>query len=103
MLQGRILHVERGGFTMRRASNPTRKFTISVPGAIFHQLEQLLSYDQSRSAYISAAIAEKMKKDNSIYFDEISTSDLLAALEYRFPKDSPEDVLIQSLLQILSK
>lgn len=88
---------------MRRASNPTRKFTISVPGPIFHQLEQILSYDQSRSAYISAAIAEKMHKDNSVNLEQWSKLELVEELVYRVRKDSPEDVLIQSLLQILTK
>jgi len=88
---------------MRRASNPTRKFTISVPGVIFHQLEQLLSYDQSRSSYISSAIAEKMHKDNSVNLEQWSKLELVEELVYRVDKDSPEDVLIQSLLQILSK
>jgi len=88
---------------MRRASNPTRKFTISVPGTIFHQLEQLLSYDQSRSAYISAAIAEKMHKDNTVDLKQWSKLELVEELVWRVHKDSPEDVLIQSLLQILTK
>jgi len=88
---------------MRRASNPTRKFTISVPGTIFHQLEQLLSYNQSRSAYISAAIAEKMHKDNTVDLKQWSKLELVEELVWRVHKDSPEDVLIQSLLQILTK
>ena len=88
---------------MRRASNPTRKFTISVPGTIFHQLEQLLSYDQSRSAYISAAIAEKMHKDNTVDLKQWSKLELVEELVWRVHKDSPEDVLIKSLLQILTK
>ena len=88
---------------MRRASNPTRKFTISIPGNLYHQLEQLLSYDQSRSAYISSAIAEKMHKDNSVNLEQWSKLELVEELVYRVDKDSPEDVLIQSLLQILSK
>lgn len=88
---------------MRRAKNRTVKMSITMPLNIFNELERFLSYDQSRSAFISSAVAAKMQKDNSIYFDEISTSDLLAALEYRFQKDSPEDVLVQSLLQVFSK
>ena len=88
---------------MRRASNPTRKFTISVPGTIFYQLDQLLSYDQSRSAYISAAIAEKMHKDNTVDLKQWSKLELVEELVWRVHKDSPEDVLIQSLLQILTK
>ena len=88
---------------MRRALNPTRKISITIPSGLFDNLNQLLSYNQSRSAYISAAIAEKMDRMDGIDMSDIPTSDLLEALQYRFPKDSPEDVLIQSLLQILAK
>ena len=94
---------EKGGITMRRSVNPTRKISITIPQSVFDHLNQLLSYDQSRSGYISAAIVEKMHRTQGIHMDQISTSDLLEALEYRFAKDSAEDVLIQSLLQILAK
>ena len=88
---------------MRRSVNPTRKISITLPQSVFDHLNQLLSYDQSRSAYISSAIVEKMNRMDGIDMRDISTTDLIESLQYRFHKDSPEDVLIQSLLQILAK
>jgi len=88
---------------MRRATNPTRKISITIPNSLFQQLNHHLSYDQSRSGYISSAIAEKMQKDDTVGLDQWTKLDLVEELVYRVVKDSPEDVLLQSLLQILSK
>lgn len=88
---------------MRRAANPTRKISITLKHSTFERLNHYLSYDQSRSAYIDDAIVKKLAGINVTDISEFSINDLLENLQYRFPKDSPEDVLIQSLLQILSK
>tara|TARA_R110002110_G_scaffold391004_1_gene604247 strand:+ start:506 stop:646 length:141 start_codon:yes stop_codon:yes gene_type:complete len=45
----------------------------------------------------------KLKGIDTTDISEFSNEDLLETLSYRFPKDSSEDVLIKSLLQILSK
>jgi len=88
---------------MRRAANPTRKISITLKSSTFNRLEQYLSYEQSRSAYIDDAIVKKLEGINVTDISEFSNQDLIDTLTYRFPKDSPEDVLIQSLFQILSK
>ena len=86
---------------MRRATNPTRKISITIPGKLFEQINQHLSYDQSRSKFISNAIQEYFSHEFDL--NGLSALELLENLQYRFVKDSPEDVLIQSLLQILAK
>ena len=88
---------------MRRSVNPRRKISITITQSVIDHLNQLLAYNQSRSAYISAAIVEKMRTTEGIDMEMIETIDLVEALVYRFHKDSAEDVLIQSLLQILTK
>lgn len=88
---------------MRRSTNPTRKLSITIPNSLFEQLNNHLSYEQSRSGYISSAIAEKMQKDYSVDLAEWSKIELIEELIYRVDKDSPEDVLLQSLLQIFTK
>tara|TARA_R110000824_G_C15160178_1_gene671832 strand:- start:674 stop:940 length:267 start_codon:yes stop_codon:yes gene_type:complete len=88
---------------MRRAANPTRKISITIPSRTFNTLESHLSYDQSRSGFISSAIEEKLRGIDTTDISEFSNEDLLETLSYRFPLNSPEDVLIKSLLQILSK
>ena len=50
---------------MRRATNPTRKISITIPSRIFDNLESHLSYDQSRSRYISSAIEDKLGESSA--------------------------------------
>ena len=88
---------------MRRAANPTRKISITLKSSTFNRLEQYLSYDQSRSAYIDDAIVKKLDGIDVTDISEFSSLDLLETLRYKFHVDSPENTLIESLLQILSK
>ena len=86
---------------MRRSSNPTRKISITLPNVLFEQINQHLSYSQSRSKFIANAIEEYFKHESSL--NAWSSLEIIEHLQFEFDKDSPEDVLIQSLLQILAK
>lgn len=68
---------------MRRAANPTRKISITIPGNLFNQLEHHLSYSQSRSAYIASAIQAKLDGGSIATVLESSTLQLMAALVAR--------------------
>jgi len=85
---------------MRRAANPTRKISITIPGNLFNELERTLSYSQSRSRFISAAIAEKLDGESIQTIPESSTRQLMAALTAR---EDIDETLKHLLLQILSK
>ena len=85
---------------MRRAANPTRKISITIPGNLFNELERTLSYSQSRSRFISAAIDEKLSATSAPSISESSTRQLMAALMNR---DDVDETMKQLLLQILSK
>ena len=85
---------------MRRATNPTRKISITIPSRVFDSLERHLSYDQSRSAFISNAIEEKLKDAEDFTLEDFSRIEILEHLQYKYDKDSPEDVLIQALLAL---
>ena len=85
---------------MRRATNPTRKISITIPESIFERLKHTLSYDQSRSKYIANAIEAKLDNEEAFYFDEMGILDLLAGLEFKFPKDSAEDIHVQALIKL---
>jgi metal-responsive CopG/Arc/MetJ family transcriptional regulator len=85
---------------MRRAANPTRKISITIPGNLFNELERTLSYSQSRSRFISAAISEKLDGEASQTIPESSTRQLMAAITSR---DDVDDTLKHLLLQILAK
>jgi metal-responsive CopG/Arc/MetJ family transcriptional regulator len=72
---------------MRRAANPTRKISITIPDRIFQELERTLSYSQSRSAYIAAAIQAKLDGSPMQTITETSTLQLMAAILSRDDAD----------------
>ena len=85
---------------MRRSPNPTRKISITIPHKIFSELEHHLSYTQSRSQFISAAIDEKLNGSDGFTIMEATTNQLMAALSSR---DDVDQTLLALLLHILSK
>lgn len=89
---------------MRRSVNPTRKISITLPASTFNRLEQILSYEQSRSAYIARAIDEMMKGDaeHNRHFD-VRTIGYQALLKWVLAHDDVDDTMKGLLLQILSK
>ena len=88
---------------MRRVAKPTRKISITLKDSTFERLNHYLSYDQSRSAYIDDAIVKKLDGIDTTDISEFSSLDLLETLRYRFHINSPENTLVESLFQILSK
>jgi metal-responsive CopG/Arc/MetJ family transcriptional regulator len=84
---------------MRRATNPTRKISITIPDRIFTELDRTLSYTQSRSRYISAAIEEKLE-GGVTSISELTTRQLMVALCNRHDIDETMKAL---LLQLLAK
>jgi len=85
---------------MRRAANPTRKISITIPQNIFNELERTLSYTQSRSRFIAAAISDKLSGESSQSILESTTRQLMAAITAR---EDTDETLKHLLLQILSK
>lgn len=83
---------------MRRATNPTRKISITIPDRIFQQLESHLSYSQSRSKFISTAIQDKLDGEAAPAITELTTRQLMAALYARDDLDNTLYVIIQSLI-----
>lgn len=85
---------------MRRAKNRTVKMSITVPLNIFNELERTLSYDQSRSKFISSAIDLKLNGSEGFTVAEATIRQLMAALHGR---DDCDPTLKALLLHILSK
>jgi len=86
----------------RRSLNPTKAISVTLPGNLLQELDNRLSYSQSRSKYISDAVEKKLKKykSPSPLVCDSSVRQLMAALVAR---DETEDVLKKLLLQILSE
>jgi metal-responsive CopG/Arc/MetJ family transcriptional regulator len=72
---------------MRRSANPTRKISITIPDRLFEELNRVLSYSQSRSAYISSAIEAKLSGEPMPTISETSTLQLMAAILSREDAD----------------
>ena len=83
---------------MRRAKNRTVKMSITVPLNIFNELERTLSYEQSRSKFISSAIDEKLNGSEGFTVEEATTKQLMAALMARDDLDNTLYVIIKSIL-----
>jgi metal-responsive CopG/Arc/MetJ family transcriptional regulator len=85
---------------MRRAKNPTRKISITIPESTFNSLDKMLSYSQSRSAFIAGAIKDKLDGCQGESVNEASTRTLMIHLQH---KNDVDETMKSLLLQILSK
>ena len=68
---------------MRRAANPTRKISITIQDSTFNELNRVLSYTQSRSAFIDAAIVAKLSLGHAATVAESTVIQLKVALHSR--------------------
>ena len=83
---------------MRRSSDPSIKFSISIPTSVNNKLDRHLSYEQSRSRFISSAIEEKLDKRPVPTVQELTTRQLMAALVNRNDVDPSLEVTLLHLL-----
>lgn len=86
----------------RRSLNPTKAISVTLPGNLIKQLDERLSYSQSRSRFIANAVEKKLEKYDSqaLLVTDASVRQLMAALVAR---DKTEKVLKKLLLQLLSE
>lgn len=66
----------------RRAANPTKALSITLPQSLIDQIESELSHTQSRSAWIAKACAMRLQEERP-GLDEYSTMRLMSELRYR--------------------
>jgi len=86
----------------RRTKQPNRPIHITLPHHLIESFDNVLSFKESRSKKIAMLMKNYLAREDS-NLQLMTTLEVLEFIQYRFQKDSPEDVLIQSLLQILSK
>ncbi len=86
----------------RRSLNPTKAVSVTIPTSLLEELDNRISYSQSRSRFISNAVKEKLQKydSSSPLVSDSSVRQLMAALVAR---DETEKVLKTLLLQLLSE
>ena len=88
--------------TARRSKTKYTQIHVSVPVLTLIEFDNVLSYNESRSKKIAMLMKNYLSREDS-NLQLMTTVEVLEFLQFRFKKNSPEDILIQSLLQILSK
>ena len=86
----------------RRSANPTKAISVTLPEKLLHELDDRLSYSQSRSRWIAEACEKKLQNydSQSLLVVDASVRQLMASLVARA---ETEDVLKKLLLQILAE
>jgi len=83
----------------RRSANPTIAISVTLPRRLVEELDQVLSYSQSRSKWIAQACEDKMQKYDSPLLEDASDRQLMGCLHEK----TNDPFLKKLLLQILSK
>ena len=82
----------------RRATNPTKAISITLKQSTLDELDELLTYKQSRSKYIQGAL--ELRLSHECYVTDASTRRLMAALRMREDCDPFLHKLLSQLLGI---
>lgn len=73
----------------RRSPDRTIPISIALPSSLAVRLDQVLSYKQSRSAFIADAIKKKLDEQKAFSFDDIETERLV---RYLLTRDIPSNI-----------
>ena len=82
----------------RRASNPTKAISITLKQSTLDELDELLTYKQSRSKFLQESLDLRMS--GSSYVADSSTRQLMAALRMREDCDQFLHKLLSQLLDV---
>jgi hypothetical protein len=88
---------------MKRTSKKTIPVHVTIPVRLLEDFDETLSFKQSRSKKIAEIMKAYLNREHIHEVWKLTPLELLDHLMFRVDKDSPEDVLIQSLLQLFSK
>ena len=86
----------------RRSKVPCRPIHISLPHHLIESFDNVLTFKESRSKKIAMLMKNYLNREDS-NLQLMTTLEVLEFIQYRFDKDSPEDVLIQSLIRLLGE
>jgi metal-responsive CopG/Arc/MetJ family transcriptional regulator len=67
----------------KRSTDKSIPISVTLPGSLIKRLDQELSYQASRSKYVSKAIENRLNEMQSSAVSEASTRQLMAALRAR--------------------
>ena len=86
----------------RRSKTKFTQIHVSIPVRTLEDFDETLGFTESRSKKITNLVSNYLKSETED-LQEFSSVELLEHLQFRFRKDSSADVLIKSLLEILTK
>lgn len=73
----------------RRAADPTKAISITLPESLLRRLDNYLSYTASRSAYIALALQRKLDQQRAFDDRELETE---ALVRYLLTRDIPANL-----------
>ena len=82
----------------RRANNPKRAIGVTLKTSTLEELDELLTYKQSRSKFIQESL--ELRLSNSNYVQDATTKQLMAALRVRADCDPFIHKLLSQVLGI---
>ena len=86
----------------RRTKQPNRPIHITLPHHLIESFDSVLTFRESRSKKIAMLMKNYLAREDS-NLQLMTTLEVLEFIQFRFKKDSAEDVLIQSLIRLLSE
>ena len=84
----------------RRTKQRNVPIHITLPHHLIESFDNVLTFKESRSKKIAMLMKNYLAREDS-NLQLMTTLEVLDFIQYRFHKDSPEDVLIQSLIRLL--
>lgn len=82
----------------RRATNPTKAISITLKQSTLDELDELLTYKQSRSLYVQTSLDLRMS--GSKYIADATTKQMMAALRVREDCDPFLHKLLSQILGV---
>lgn len=80
-----------GRMSRRRSTDPTKAISITLPETLLRRLDNYLSYESSRSAYIADALQKKLDGQRAFDDRDLETE---ALIRYLLTRELPEGLRV---------
>ena len=86
----------------RRTKQRNVPIHVTLPQNLIESFDNVLTFKESRSKKIAMLMKNYLNREDS-NLQLMTTLEVLEFIQFRFSKDSAEDVLIQSLIRLLGE
>ena len=90
------------GMNRKTIKTRTGAYHVTLPIRLVEEFDNVLSFKESRSKRIALLMTNYLAREDS-NLQMMTSYEVFEFMQYRFKKDSPEDVLIQSLIRLTSQ